>query len=205
MDTPLDFQQIVEKCGYGIMTTDSSGLITHVNRAAQLILGEEAAALIGSPPPETLFAMAKAAMESRRSQKGIASIANGSKGGQILLTVTPFGENSQMDGCILGLVEPMSITRDETATIRLREELRQARALVETLRAQLAQSKALVINGQSWSPDDQGLVATLEGIEKQILEQAAVTCQTTRQMATHLKISQPSIVRRLKKYGITLN
>jgi DNA-binding NtrC family response regulator len=47
-----------------------------------------------------------------------------------------------------------------------------------------------------------GLVETLEGVERELLEKAATQCRTTRQAAEFLGISQPSVVRKFKKYGI---
>lgn len=44
----------------------------------------------------------------------------------------------------------------------------------------------------------------LERLERQILEKAALMCRTTRQAASALGISQPSVVRKLKKYGIAI-
>jgi PAS domain S-box-containing protein/TyrR family helix-turn-helix protein len=49
----------------------------------------------------------------------------------------------------------------------------------------------------------QSLTAQLEAVEREILRQAVAQFASTRQMATHLKVSQPTIVRKLKKYGLT--
>ncbi|GGK17350.1 RNA polymerase subunit sigma-54 [Caldalkalibacillus thermarum] len=46
------------------------------------------------------------------------------------------------------------------------------------------------------------LPAILEEVEKQLLLKASQTCRTTVEMARMLGISQPSVVRKLKKYGI---
>ncbi len=45
---------------------------------------------------------------------------------------------------------------------------------------------------------------TLEGVEKDILAAAYQSCRTTRQIAKRLGLSQPTVVRRLKKYGISV-
>ncbi|MFO7748637.1 MAG: helix-turn-helix domain-containing protein [Desulfobacteraceae bacterium] len=41
--------------------------------------------------------------------------------------------------------------------------------------------------------------------EKKIVEQAAQACRTTREMASFLGISQPGVVRKLKKHQISLS
>lgn len=46
------------------------------------------------------------------------------------------------------------------------------------------------------------LSATLNKVEKQLLVEASQHCKTTRQMSTYLNISQPSVVRKLKKHGL---
>lgn len=50
--------------------------------------------------------------------------------------------------------------------------------------------------------DDFSLASALEKAEKRILEQALETCGSTRAMARVLKVSQPTIVRKLHKYGL---
>lgn len=50
---------------------------------------------------------------------------------------------------------------------------------------------------------DQGLTEQLEAVEREILRRAFSLYPSTRQIATHLKVSQPTIVRKLKKYGLT--
>ncbi len=47
-----------------------------------------------------------------------------------------------------------------------------------------------------------GLVQTLEAVEHDMLRQAADQCRTTRQAAEFLGISQPTVVRKFKKYGV---
>lgn len=46
------------------------------------------------------------------------------------------------------------------------------------------------------------LSATLDKVEKKLLADAKQYCKTTRQMSTYLNISQPSVVRKLKKHGL---
>jgi len=46
------------------------------------------------------------------------------------------------------------------------------------------------------------LISTLNQVEKRLLLRARKSCRTTRQMAEYLNISQPSIVRKLRKHGI---
>ncbi len=46
------------------------------------------------------------------------------------------------------------------------------------------------------------LSTTLDKVEKQLLAEAKQYCKTTRQMSTYLNISQPSVVRKLKKHGL---
>lgn len=48
------------------------------------------------------------------------------------------------------------------------------------------------------------LPGQVEQLEKQLLEKAAMKCSTTRQAADFLGISQPTVVRKLKKYGIQI-
>jgi DNA-binding NtrC family response regulator len=50
-----------------------------------------------------------------------------------------------------------------------------------------------------------GLVQALEAMEKDLLLQAADQCRTTRKAAAFLKISQPTVVRKFKKYGIAIH
>ena len=50
-----------------------------------------------------------------------------------------------------------------------------------------------------------GLKNMLEQHEKEILEQACKTCSSTRNIAKFLKISQPSVVRKLQKHGIRIS
>ncbi|MFU8768860.1 MAG: sigma-54 interaction domain-containing protein [Desulfotignum sp.] len=49
------------------------------------------------------------------------------------------------------------------------------------------------------------LAGALETLERDLLLQAASRCRTTREAAAFLKISQPSVVRKFKKFGITLH
>ena len=49
------------------------------------------------------------------------------------------------------------------------------------------------------------LAGALETLEHDILLQAAARCRTTREAAVFLKISQPTVVRKFKKFGITLH
>ena len=39
--------------------------------------------------------------------------------------------------------------------------------------------------------------------EKEILEKALAQCKTTRELARQLGISQPTVVRKLKKYALS--
>ena len=50
---------------------------------------------------------------------------------------------------------------------------------------------------------DSSLKESLEQVELEMLKEAQRACLTTRDMAKYLKISQPSIVRKLKKYGLS--
>ena len=52
------------------------------------------------------------------------------------------------------------------------------------------------------SLDSQGLKAAVEACEKMILKKALENCTSTRQMASYLKISQPSVVRKMKYYKL---
>lgn len=45
-------------------------------------------------------------------------------------------------------------------------------------------------------------VNTMNQLEKQLLQASKTHCRTTREMADFLNISQPSVVRKLKKYGL---
>jgi PAS domain S-box-containing protein len=49
-----------------------------------------------------------------------------------------------------------------------------------------------------------GLVQTLEAVERDLLEQAAEQCRTTRQAADLLGISQATVVRKFKKHGVRI-
>ncbi len=48
------------------------------------------------------------------------------------------------------------------------------------------------------------LTARLDALEYEALNEAVECCRTTREIADHLGISQPTIVRKLKKHGINL-
>jgi PAS domain S-box-containing protein len=48
-----------------------------------------------------------------------------------------------------------------------------------------------------------GLAQEVMAFEKQILQRAMARCKTTRELAGYLKVSQPTIVRKLKKHGLT--
>jgi len=48
-----------------------------------------------------------------------------------------------------------------------------------------------------------GLAGEVQAFERQILQRAMSRYRTTRQLARHLKVSQPTIVRKLKKYGLS--
>lgn len=62
-------------------------------------------------------------------------------------------------------------------------------------------STKLQLNGESNS--SLNLPSRLEETEKQILQQAMSQCRTTREMASILGISQPSVVRKMKKYELS--
>mgnify|MGYP001164260772 CR=1 FL=1 len=47
-----------------------------------------------------------------------------------------------------------------------------------------------------------GLVDELDALERELLLRAAATCRTTRQMAQYLGLSQPTLVRKLRKHGL---
>jgi DNA-binding NtrC family response regulator len=53
------------------------------------------------------------------------------------------------------------------------------------------------------SPIITGLNGEVMAFEKQILQRAMVHCRTTRELAGYLKVSQPTIVRKLKKHGLS--
>jgi len=48
-----------------------------------------------------------------------------------------------------------------------------------------------------------GLKASMEAYEKMILQKALNHCTSTRQMANYLKISQPTVIRKMKYYDLT--
>ena len=52
------------------------------------------------------------------------------------------------------------------------------------------------------STQEKGLAGQMLNLEKDILKHAMKCCRTTREMAQFLKISQPSIVRKLKKHRL---
>ncbi|AUM63951.1 Fis family transcriptional regulator [Brevibacillus laterosporus] len=59
-----------------------------------------------------------------------------------------------------------------------------------------------ILSGEHSLPPTVPLKEAVERLEKSMLEQAANICQTTIEMAQMLGISQPSVVRKLKKYQI---
>ncbi len=50
-----------------------------------------------------------------------------------------------------------------------------------------------------------GLTESVDQLEKSILQKAMQNCRTTRQLASVLGTSQPTVVRKLKKHGLALN
>lgn len=56
--------------------------------------------------------------------------------------------------------------------------------------------------GHSMSSTPIDLSAILGTFEKQLLQEAKQHCRTTREMAAYLNISQPSVVRKLRKHGL---
>ncbi|MEJ2656614.1 MAG: helix-turn-helix domain-containing protein [Desulfobacterales bacterium] len=52
------------------------------------------------------------------------------------------------------------------------------------------------------SSQEKGLAGQMLNLERDILQQAMKCCRTTREMARFLKISQPTIVRKLKKHRL---
>jgi DNA-binding NtrC family response regulator len=48
-----------------------------------------------------------------------------------------------------------------------------------------------------------GLADDLDALERTILKNAAANCRTTREMAALLQINQSTVVRKLKKHGLT--
>jgi PAS domain S-box-containing protein len=52
------------------------------------------------------------------------------------------------------------------------------------------------------SPEEKGLAGQMLNLEKDILQHAMRCCRTTREMAQFLKISQPTIVRKLQKHRL---
>jgi len=47
-----------------------------------------------------------------------------------------------------------------------------------------------------------GLTHQILDVEKEILQNAMACCKSTREMARYLKISQPTVVRKLKKHRL---
>ena len=47
-------------------------------------------------------------------------------------------------------------------------------------------------------------VDTLNRLEKEVLARALSQCRSTRELAARLKTSQPTVVRKLKKHGLSL-
>ena len=48
-----------------------------------------------------------------------------------------------------------------------------------------------------------GLADEVAAYEKQIFKRAMVHCRTTRELASYLNVSQPTIVRKLQKHGLS--
>lgn len=48
-----------------------------------------------------------------------------------------------------------------------------------------------------------GLTAEMDALERAIIEEAMASCPSTRQLARHLGISQPTVVRKLKRHGLS--
>ena len=67
-----------------------------------------------------------------------------------------------------------------------------------------ASEKASTLKKKFTSNGKLTLPEKLCAVEYDIMRQAAMTCQTTREAAVFLGISQPSVVRKLKKHGISM-
>ncbi len=68
-----------------------------------------------------------------------------------------------------------------------------------------SQSPGILLPGKVGNDTEavHGLTAQLEAVEREILHRASSLFSSTRKIATHLEVSQPTIVRRLKKYGLS--
>ncbi|MCD4720045.1 MAG: sigma 54-interacting transcriptional regulator [Desulfobacula sp.] len=77
------------------------------------------------------------------------------------------------------------------------------RSLDDYLVSTLSKTKPLRTKMQT-KTEDSSLADKIWTVENEILMQAAMKCRTTREAAIFLGISQPSVVRKFKKHGLTI-
>ena len=58
--------------------------------------------------------------------------------------------------------------------------------------------------GTVWDSVSPKLNDQVVATEREVFRRALLVCKSTRKMAAHLGVSQPTIVRKLKKLGLTL-
>jgi PAS domain S-box-containing protein len=78
----------------------------------------------------------------------------------------------------------------------------EARCLDEFLARSIKASRAATAPSDYRPGAGRSLAAELELLERNLLSEAAGRCRTTREIASELKISQTSVVRKLRKYGL---
>ncbi|WP_291346803.1 sigma 54-interacting transcriptional regulator [Desulfobacula sp.] len=77
------------------------------------------------------------------------------------------------------------------------------RSLDDYLVKALSKTKPFGIKAQPME-ENSSLADKIRAVEKEMLVQAAMKCRTTREAAGFLGISQPSVVRKFKKHGISI-
>lgn len=60
------------------------------------------------------------------------------------------------------------------------------------------------VEGPSERKAARSLTEEIDALERSILERGMVCCKSTRELARHLGVSQPTVVRKLKKHGLAL-
>ena len=75
--------------------------------------------------------------------------------------------------------------------------------LDETILRNLEGKAELEIISDAKRGKPSSLIDEVSAFERQILKRAMAHCRTTRELASHLNVSQPTVVRKLKKHGLT--
>ena len=77
------------------------------------------------------------------------------------------------------------------------------RCIDDFLARSIAAGRSVPRAAATGADTDRPLATAIENLEREMLREAIRRCRTTRQVARSLKISQTSVVRKIKKYGLS--